>query len=143
MLRGFPPFGEVFVSIENGEGQLGAVAARCACSLPTAPARSPRPAACPVASVFSEGHSQRLDSFGEVIVWLLTAPGRASWLQSQLAEARERGRASLGPLSGCLRPTPQSLDFFLSFSLSSLWWQIWGSFLASFFLFFFFFPLQR
>nr|XP_036882876.1 uncharacterized protein LOC108406740 [Manis javanica] len=65
LVRGFPPFGEVFVSIENGEGQLGAVAARCACSLPTAPARSPRPAACPVASVFSEGHSQRLDSFGE------------------------------------------------------------------------------
>lgn len=48
-----------------------------------------------------------------------------------------------GPRFGCLRPTPQLLDFlFFSFSpLFSLWWQIWVSFLASFlpsFLFFFF-----
>lgn len=52
-----------------------------------------------------------------------------------------------GPRFGCLRPTPQLLDFlFFSFSpLFSLWWQIWVSFLASFLpsFLFFFFLLQR
>lgn len=72
-------------------------------------------------------------------LWLLTAPGRASWLQSQLAAAWARSPASLGPRSGCLRPTPQSLDFLFLSPFFSLWWQIWVSFLASFlpsFLFF-------
>lgn len=67
--------------------------------------------------------------------WLFTVPGSASWLQSQLAASWARSPASLGPRSGCLRPTPQSLDF-LSFSffpsLFSLWRQIWVSFLVSF-----------
>lgn len=49
-----------------------------------------------------------------------------------------------GTRFGCLRPTPQLLDFlfFSFFPLFSLWWQIWVSFLASF-LPSFFFLLQR
>lgn len=76
-------------------------------------------------------------------VWLLTAPGRASWLQSQLAAAWARSPASLGPRSGCLRPTPQSRDFLFLFPLFSLWWQIWVSFLAFPSFLPFFFLLQR
>lgn len=77
-------------------------------------------------------------------LWLLTAPGRASWLQSQLAAAWARSPASLGPRSGCLRPTPQSLDFLFLSPFFSLWWQIWVSFLASFVpSFLFFFLLRR
>nr|XP_023420837.1 uncharacterized protein LOC111756767 [Cavia porcellus] len=62
-----PPFGEVFVSIKNREGQLRADAARRARSLPTAPAPSPRPVACQAASVSSGRPSLRLDSLGEAI----------------------------------------------------------------------------
>ncbi|XP_046532262.1 uncharacterized protein LOC124247232 [Equus quagga] len=65
MVFGFPPFGEVFVWIESGERELQADAARCARSLPTALAPSPRPVACLAASVFSGRPSLRLDSFGE------------------------------------------------------------------------------
>lgn len=53
--------------IESGERELQADAARCARSLPTALAPSPRPVACLAASVFSGRPSLRLDSFGEVI----------------------------------------------------------------------------
>lgn len=91
------------------------------------------PARKPAAS--SERPSPRLDSFrGGNTVWLFTAPGRASWLQSQLAAAWARSLASLGPRApaACVLAS-QTLDFFFP-CLSSFFmrWQIWVFFLVSF-----------
>lgn len=74
-------------------------------------------------------------------VRLLTAPGRASWLQSQLAASWARSSTSLGPRSGCLRANPQSLDF-LFFSFPPLFFVGVANlcFLSSLFPSFFFFP---
>lgn len=57
------------------------------------------------------------------MVWLFTAPGRASWLQSQLAAAWARSPASLGPRSRCLRFSPTVARLFFPLPLL-LWWQI-------------------
>lgn len=78
-------------------------------------------------------------------VWLLTAPGRASWLQSQLAAAWARSPTSLGPRSGCVRATPtvSRLSFlFLSPSFFVVVANL--DFLSSLFpSFLFFFPLRQ
>lgn len=72
---------------------------------------------------------------------LLTAPGGASWLQSQFAAAWARSPASLAhaPAAG-VQPHSRSTFSFSCPLFFSLWWQIWVSFLAflSFFFFFFF-----
>lgn len=141
---GFPPFRKVFVSIENGEGQLRADATRCARSLPASPAPSPRPVARLAASVSSGQPSLRLDSFGEGVP--SGSSPRLAVHRGSSRNSRPLGRAAPhrsahGP-AACVQPQ-QSLDFlFFSFPpLFSLWWQIWISFLASFLPSFFFFPL--
>lgn len=83
-------------------------------SLPTAPALSPRPLACleafrvlaaalPAPGLLREGN----------VIWFFTVPGRASWLQAQLAAAWARSPASLGPRSRGFTFQPHSrLTFF-------------------------------
>ncbi|XP_076792237.1 uncharacterized protein LOC117711821 [Arvicanthis niloticus] len=114
-----PPFGEFSFLCQSKmeRGNFGR-------TQPDTLARSPPPQPChlgrwparqPAAS--SERPSLLLDSFrGDNAVWLFTAPGRASWLQSQLAAAWARSPASLGPRSGCLcsGPTVARLFFFLA-----------------------------
>lgn len=129
------------MSMEIGEGQLRADAARHARSLPTAPAPSPRPVACQAASVFSGPPSLRLDSFGEMIL---------AGSSPRLAVHRGSSHNSRPPRRGAphrwrtLRllasnPTVARLSFLFLFpSFFSLCWQIWVSFLALFFLSFFF-----
>lgn len=110
-------------------------------SLPTAPALSPRPLACleafrvlaaalPAPGLLREGN----------VIWFFTVPGRASWLQAQLAAAWARSPASLGPRSRGFTFQPHSrLTFFPPSPPLLLWWQIWLSFLVSFLSFFLFF----
>lgn len=131
-----PPFGEFSFLCQSKmeRGNFGR-------TQPDTLARSPPPQPChlgrwparqPAAS--SERPSLLLDSFrGDNAVWLFTAPGRASWLQSQLAAAWARSPASLGPRSGCLCSGPTVARLFFSLPPSFfVRWQIWVFFLVSF-----------